>query len=208
VAGIYAGNPGLSVTLGGSAGNWASQVTLTTALAGQVALWADPNCAGGQTSVAITQNGPGASLAAQVYEISGLVTTSPLDASSSNGPTSLTTSSWTSNASGTTTQATEIAIGVVGGYNNAGSSTTLTGPSSPWTNETQVTPSTGVFLLSGYNILSSTGTVTYSGTSNISGTNNAYIACVGTFKAVATAATLVKPHPNDLSIAVSRSANW
>jgi hypothetical protein len=180
VAAVYFGASSLSgITLGGSAGNWALQVDEDS----WVDIWADQNCAGSQTSVVVTQSSANL-MSVMVYEIAGLAG-SALDRTAGAYAAPAAATSWTTGATATTTQASEIAIGVMGGYNDYGNATTITGPGSPWVNETQVTAETGVFLLSGYQILSSTGTVTYSGTgsgTNLSG-NLYYGAVVATFKA-------------------------
>src|ERR1039457_5713175 len=60
------------VTLGGSAGNFAALVTSAIGTArGGTAIWADPNCAGGQTAVAVTISGGSFKLAV-AYEVSGV----------------------------------------------------------------------------------------------------------------------------------------
>jgi len=154
-----------SITLGGSAGNWAQLKAvgdLTTG-AEQLASWADPSCAGGQTSVVINCTGASV-LLAQVFEFSGIAASSVLDqfATFDSGGGSNSTFSVTTPA---TTQASELAIGCVYGFN-----TTITGPSSPWVNETTVVSTTRT-LQAGYDILSSTGTVTYSGSFGASALN-------------------------------------
>jgi hypothetical protein len=178
-------NPTVSgITLGGSAGNFAQAATAgsTGADAQTSFIWADPNCAGGQTAISISlTTGNTGSANATAMEWSGLALSSVTDqtAGSPNGTSS---TSWSSTASGTTTQAFEVAIGCVGAFNASGIGT-ITGPSSPWTNLTQETSaSTHVGLLTGYQVLSSTGTVTYSGTF---AATSAYAALVVTFKAVA-----------------------
>lgn len=153
------------ITLGGSAGNFAALVSpIGTAgtTAGIVDMWADPNCAGGQTSVVVTWAGNNShEIQVFVYEFSGLATSSLLDKSSTNFTTSP-GGTWTSNATATTTQAVELWFGAVGSLNG-----TTTGPSSPWINSSQL-GATGRTLLVGYQITSSTGTATYSGTFSVS----------------------------------------
>ena len=146
-----------SVTLGGSSAGWSQLAAvgdLTTG-AEQLAVWVDPNCAGGQTSVVVTLSGASVTLA-QVFEFSGVAASSVLDQSVTFDSGAGTNSTF-SVTSGTTTQPSEVAVGCVYGFN-----TTITGPSSPWVNETTVTSTTRT-LQAGYDILSSTGTVTYSG---------------------------------------------
>lgn len=150
------------VTLGGAAGNFAALVA-SVGTGGTTAafldLWADPNCAGGQTSVAITWSGVNShGVAAFVYEFSGLAAASILDQSSTNFTTS-TNPTFSSGTTATTTQASELWFGAVGGFN-----TTITGPSSPWVNSSQIATGDGTRdLMAGYRIVSATGTASYAG---------------------------------------------
>src|ERR1035438_4785017 len=166
-------NPSISgITLGGSAGNFASLVSAGTgASAAITSIWADPPCAGGQTSVVITTTGgAGATLGAvaTVEEWSGLAATiAGLTGKTATTDGALVTStSWASGATAGTAQASEVWAGMVFAYQNA--SLTITGPSSPWNNLAQVTYTPGsssyYMLLSGYEIAPSTGTANYSGT--------------------------------------------
>ena len=146
-----------SVTLGGSAGNF-SQIKAVGDLAvgaEQLAIWVDPNCAGGQTSVAITQT-TGLVTMAWVFEFSGLALSALLD-QSATFDSAVGTNSTFSITSGATTRASELAVGCAYAF-----STTITGPSSPWVNEATLSQGNDR-LQASYNILSSTGTVTYSG---------------------------------------------
>lgn len=146
-----------AVTLGGSAGNFAQLQTAEEDSDAYVWAWADPNCAGGQTAIAVTvTNATDPVFIA--YEISGLVSTGLLDKSSSGG--SLTTS-YSSGSTATTAQASEIWVGLASGSDNSGS---MTGPSSPWTNTTSNGSGGSTFGIAGYQIVSSTGTATYAGT--------------------------------------------
>ena len=146
-----------SVTLGGAAGNFAQLAAVGNLVTGaeQLAAWADPNCAGGQTAVAVTWSG-GLAVMVYVFEFSGIVASSPLDQSvtfdsggGSNSTFSVTT--------GTLAQATEVAVGCAYGYNQ-----TVTGPNSPWVNEATIT-SGPRDLQASYNIVNATTAVTYSG---------------------------------------------
>ena len=154
------------ITLGGSAGNFSQLIAVGGAASLPFsAIWADPNCAGGQTSVVIS--GTGLSLISGdggvvIYEISGLASSSVLDQSSSGTTASGTT--FSSGTSGTTALANEIYVGTADG------SPTMAGPSSPWTN----TVNGGNAAVSGYQIVSATGTATYAGTSG-SGTTSAAV---------------------------------
>jgi hypothetical protein len=186
-------NPSVTgITLGGSAGNFAQAAT-----AGSVSTdscttqqWADPNCAGGQTAVAVSFSPAATSVCITVMEWSGLVLSSPADKTASQvNDTGVT--SWSSTATATTTQASEVAIGAVGGLNASGIGT-ITGPSSPWANLTQETSaSTHLGLLAGWQVLSSTGTPSYAGTFAAS---SEYTALIVTYKAAAAAATDHSPY--------------
>lgn len=156
-----------SGTLGGSAGNFGTVLTVNS----DTGILADPNCAGGQTAVALTFSGGSGSYAVgvYVYEVSGLAASSVVDKTVS-GTTG--TTSWTSGATATTTNANEFWVGMASCYQTT--TQTITGPSSPWTNETAIHPSQGANFLnsvSGYQIVSSTGTCTYAGTVASSGGN-------------------------------------
>src|ERR1035441_10193259 len=154
------------ITLGGSAGNFAALAAVNGAANGSDSngafIWADPNCAGGQTSVVIS--GSDLSVASGsggvvIYEISGLPTSSVLDKASTGGDSVIGTA-WSSGATATTTVANEIWIGC------AATDYDGTGPSSPWTN----TVLGGGIGLAGYQIVTSVGAATYSGTQSTSGT--------------------------------------
>jgi len=155
-----------SITLGGVADNFAQISTFGSSSDAAIgATWLDLNCAGGQTSIVITASGGTGTLAimASVYEWSGLYPVSPLDQTANAVGTGATT--WSSGASPTTTQASELWIGAVFTTSTA-SSPTITGPSSPWTNLTQVNQVQGTFndqWMSGWQVVSSTGAATYNG---------------------------------------------
>lgn len=163
------------ITLGGSADNWAEVKSYSNNGHALVTGWADANCAGGQTAVAVTLSGGNSDkLFAWAMEWTGL--TGTLDASS--GGDNGFSATWTSGASGTTAQASEVAFGVTAGAVQTGTSGALTGPSSPWVNEAQQTltgSSHEKNAICGYQILSSAGTVTYSGTSSPSTTNDTIV---------------------------------
>lgn len=186
VACIAMGNGGTlasvsSVKLGGAADNWAQLKAvgdLTTG-AEQLAVWADPNCAGGQTAVAITVTGAAVTLA-YVFEFSGIATASILDQFGTFDSAGGTGSTFSVSTGGATTQASELAVGCVYGF-----STTITGPGSPWVNQATLTSTTRT-LQAGYDILSSTGTVTYSGSFGAAAFNGQVLV---TLKAAAGAAS-------------------
>ena len=158
------------ITLGGSADNFArlGSVVGTSGDAGITACWADPNCAGGQTSVVITQTGGSGTLGleAAVHERDDLALSGLLDKQSTGG-ISTGSATWDSTSTATTTQAAEVWFGIALGVTNSGP--TLTGPASPWVNGTQITQAYGSFtaaVLVGYQEVSSTGTARYNGTSS------------------------------------------
>lgn len=162
-----------AVKLGGAAGNFAqlaSAEATPSFLSVLAVLWADPNCAGGQTAVAVTASGS-SSPTVWAIEVSGIVLSSPLD--KQTGTTS-TASSWSSGSTSTTTQASELWVGACC---NSGSSTT-TGPSSPWVN-TSVSDSGGDLMFYGYNIVSSTGAAAFAGGN---GSSKGWAAVVATLK--------------------------
>lgn len=163
------------ITLGGSADNWAQVIATTTGAHALAAGWADPACAGGQTAVAVTlTGGSGDRLFMYVFEFSGLSGT--LDASSAGN--NAFAASWTSGASGTTEQASEVAFGITCGAANTTGAAGLTGPSSPWVNLAQQSLSGSAHTkdaIAGYQILSSAGAVTYSGTASPTNTNDTVV---------------------------------
>jgi hypothetical protein len=156
-----------SVELGGVADNFGSLfVNGTGATAAVQSFWADPSCAGGQTAVLVsTTGGVGAAvLTASVLEVAGLPSTlgALLDLTAANS--SLTNStSWSSGATGTTTEASELWVGA--GY--AGAGTTITPPGSPWHNLTA--QNSAPITVTGYQVTTSTGAAAYAGTTNVTG---------------------------------------
>lgn len=169
-----------SVTTNGTAENWVLGATVTRNSTSNgdgyqtCAIWVNPNTGGGQkiidcniSSPSSFASGNNGAVFADIYEFSGLVLSSVVDktVTSSGGPSSTT---FTSTATATLSQATEVAIGMAG-TNGFTATCTITGPSSPWVNETTLTSTwdtAGVFggSRSGYDILSATTAVTYSGT--------------------------------------------
>jgi len=129
-----------SVKLGGVADNFSTSALASEGNSGDhavVTCWADPDCAAGQTSIAITTTGSSGvqAISAIVYEASGMPTTRAalLDKTavfSSSGFVS----SWTLGPTATTTHASELWLAIVGGNANQATAATLTGPASGWTN--------------------------------------------------------------------------
>lgn len=148
------------VTLGGAAGHFgqlpgAQASANSGGIFQSVDMWADPNCASGQTAVAITASGSTVALGGVAWEVSGLAATLAglLDKVSANHATS---GAWSSGTTAATTKAAEFWAGVVS-VNN-----TPTGPASPWTNTRPA--SDAVDMVAGQQVTTATGTATYSGT--------------------------------------------
>ncbi len=168
-----------SVTLGGSGTGFASRLFVNgDPNNGAVSIWANFSIAGGQTSLVVTAGTGNTPVMADVYEVSGGL--NALDRTVSH-VVSATGASWTSNATAVLSRSAEFAVGVVMGWNNAVGALTFTGPGGSWTNESQLSPATGVSQLSGYQITTTTGALTYSGTANTTGTNLNYVAAVAAF---------------------------
>lgn len=151
------------VTLGGAAGNFAvakAQSNSSTVVV-DCEIWTDQNCAGGQTAVKASYSGVPSASAVWAEEWAGISASSAVDKTNSAGASS---TSWSSGASGTLSQASEVVLGAV--YCATNAAVTITGPGSPWTNLAQAGGSGGLGLLAGYQIVSATTTQTYSGTQN------------------------------------------
>jgi hypothetical protein len=151
------------ITLGGSAGNFAlaKGQTQTGSEDVRCEIWTDQNCAGGQTAVAITYSGSATVNAGWAEEWSGILTSAAVDKTNGGGAT---TTSWSSGATGTLTQASEVVLGAV--FCFTGSTLTITPPGSPWTNLGQQGASSGGGLQAGYQIVTATTSLTYNGTQN------------------------------------------
>jgi hypothetical protein len=105
------------ITLGGSAGNFASVVAQNTATVTDTEIWYDPVCAGGQTHVAVSfagGSGAGPGCWAVAYEVPAVLT---VDQTSSNFSTSP-VSTWTSGATPVTTSVNEIWFGCAAGLSD------------------------------------------------------------------------------------------
>ncbi len=166
------GVPSISgVTLGGVADNFAATVTKEyTGVSDDTltAIWVDEGCAGGQTAIVVSGSNLNSPVVSGLYayEVSGLVTTSVVDKTSSNATT--TVGAWTSNATATTSQPSEIWFG--------GCCYTSAGPASPWINNISLA---GNGCVAGYQIVSTQAAATYA---NGSGGSTQYCACVVTLK--------------------------
>jgi len=161
-----------AVTLGGSAGNFASAAAVGGASNGQLAaIWTDQNCAGGKTAVAATvSNSKDPEIFA--YEISGLLTSSAVDKTSTGNSLS-NAAAWSSGSTATTAQATEIWIGCMS--TRYGQTVT---PPGAYTSQGQSGSGTNQGY-AGYEVVSSTGTAVYNGTVSPS---SPYAAAVVTLK--------------------------
>jgi hypothetical protein len=172
-------SPISGVTLGGSAGSFASQYFNSTGPAGTYsdycgwALWMDPKCAGGQTSVVTSLTTPADTYLANVfvYEVAGL-NGGVLDQVSYAGSS---TTTFSSGSTPTTTAANEFWCG---GVISDVSGPSYVLPSSPWVNDT--TLESTYYVAAGYQVATSTGSAVYSGTRTGSGYNGP--AVVFTFK--------------------------
>lgn len=172
-------NPAVTgITLGGSAGNFAIAKGQNTAGDADAEIWVDPNCAGSQTSVVITfsaGSGTGQGNAAWVMEWSGLVTSAATD--KTNGGSN-TNGTFSSGATGTLTQASEVIIGCVMTFATGG---TISAPGAPWTELGSLTAGTNNSFAAGWQVVSATTTQTYNGT--VSGSGQVWASVVATFKA-------------------------
>lgn len=162
------------VTLGGLADNFAKFTSQAAGVANPGvadAIWLDPNCAGGQTAIAIqpTTGPTGSRVAAlsyiRVLEVSGLGATPTLDKRAGVLSTAGTTS-WSSGATAATANAVELILGMASMGQFVGATDTIHGPASPWVNGTPYNDGGGFMHGSGYQIASATGAFTYAGTTN------------------------------------------
>ena len=160
-----------SVNTNGASENWFSEVN-----GGALSAWLDPGATGGNSTVTVNitlNNPPNANLLfglnLEIYEISGVATSSVVDQVATQ---STSNTSWSSGSTATT-QANEVWIGAdLTHINNASSQ--LSGPLSPWTNNAVIFQNsennfgivTGWSQISGYQVVSSPGNAVYSGTSN------------------------------------------
>jgi len=158
-----------SITLGGAADHWAQAISPVgnPSSADETAFaWIDPGCAGGQTAVAVTLSASAGSNEVTVLEFPGIVTASPVDQTSGNNNDSTGLNSWTTNATGNTSQNSEVAVAHVTSFKSTGVGT-LVGPAAPWIVLPQLTSaSTHVGQLVAVQPLTATQAVTYNGTSS------------------------------------------
>ena len=149
-----------------SADNWGTAAAVTASAGAETCeIWADPGCAGGNTTVSCSTTNGGLVIM-QVFEFAGVAASSAVDviASAVSIPQ---TSSWSSGSTGTA-QAGDVIVGASCGFGGAGAYT-LTGPSSPWTTEAYIATSQSSIwtrLICGYQVLSGSGSATFPGTSS------------------------------------------
>jgi hypothetical protein len=152
------------VTLGGAAGNFASAASVGASGDESIAAaWLDLNCAGGQTAVSIAFTGGSGTqqFFAAVYERDDLLASAAFDKSAGN----ISTFAWTSGATATTSQPSEVLVGMV--FITGSSPPVITGPAAPWANLAQQSATQATFLdawMSGWQAVSSPQAATYSGT--------------------------------------------
>lgn len=156
-------NPVVSgITLGGSADHWAGPAAgIAINADANCEIWTDPNCAAGQTAVAVSFNagtGAGNGYDVTVFEFAGILLASPVDQANNAGAAS---GSWNS-GNVTPGQLGEVAVGVGVGIGSAGAPT-ISGPGSPWNNQSPVSAARTA-MIAGYQILSSLSAVNYGGT--------------------------------------------
>jgi hypothetical protein len=154
-----------SVTIGGTGDNW----ELAIGSGGDLYVYTDQNCVGGQNTVTVGCAPSGILYKpyfATVYEIAGIASSNAVDVAINNGTSAV---AWTSGISPVTVQSSEIAIGVVFLGNSI-----ITAPSTPWVNTAtpEWFPAETWYAQSGYRILTGKSTVNYSGTMNYTGVGN------------------------------------
>lgn len=167
-----------SVHIGGVADNFASAKEGTSAAGIRDAIWTDQNCGQASTALAVAVSAT-SGIALDAFEWAGVKTSAALDKSNTGTATA---SPWSSGASGTLTQAAEVAFGVVGVLPQSGTPT-ITGPASPWTNESQISFTAGGLAaaqMAGFQQVSATTSLTYSGT--VTGTNPFNVAVIITLE--------------------------
>lgn len=180
--------------LGGAADNFTKlqEEHQTGTDPGLSSIWADPNCAGGQTAITWTDTGSVAATAYWIAEFSGIALTSAVDTGNVGSGGS---GSWS--VAFTSTFGTELWLGVV--ENSIGTAAGSAGHG--WTFISQTDSSSNGSAVFGWQAVSSIGTATFSGT----GSSLAWGACVAGLKAGGAFMPDPNPGPNQ---AVMRSAVW
>lgn len=174
------GSPGEVLSISAGTASFSS-ITGNQDLSGKVVaeIWAADNIPSGITTVSITFLSANTDTTATVYEVSGLNPAGSADKVNVNDNDSATSPiSWTSGTTATLTSSSEIAIGMT---SQAAAITTITGPSSPWTNTALTSGS--LKTMAGQNIVSATTGLAYAGTSTHSGTADT-ATVIATFAAI------------------------
>lgn len=101
---------------GGIRDNWEQAAGISGAgEGGNCAIWIDYNCLGGKEGILIaTGSASSQQINAQLYEFSGVATAAPIDRTASH-ESNISDITWTSNATATTRNATEVWVGMFGG---------------------------------------------------------------------------------------------
>lgn len=181
--------------LGGSAGNFTKLEEFSgnpgggTVLA---SLWADPNCAGGQTNITWTDTGTLASPTYWIAEFSNIALASVFDTGNTGSGTG---SAWS--VAFTSTSGVELWLGALANF----SGTAAGGAGHGWTFVNVVDPNSDTCVY-GWQVVSSTGTATFSGT----GAGKSWGGAAAGVKGASTGFT-PKANPG-LNQSVMRAALW
>lgn len=157
------------------------------------AIWADPNCSGGQTSITWTDTGTPSAPTYWIAEFSGVSSASVADGSNTASGTA---ASWS--VAFTSANAVDLWLGVL--CDGLGSGTGSAGHGWTFINVSDVNGDSHVY---GWQTVSSTGTATFSGTG---GSNKGWCCCAAGVKG-APHAFVPDPNPGP-NQAVMRSAVW
>lgn len=166
VTGVQAGTGTGTTFTGGSADNFAQLVSATSPVSGitfqQCAIWADPNCKGGQTQVQVTLSHVG-NIDVAVYEVFGVAASAVTDQTATGSSTG---TGFASGNAGNTGSVAEIAFGVASIFNTFNTPGAI--PASPWT---AVEPQGDlVNMCAGYQVIQPGGAaVSFAGTQDVSG---------------------------------------
>lgn len=180
---VQAGTGTGTTFTGGAVDNFAQLVAATSPVSGstyqQCAIWADQNCAGGQTQVQVTGS-HALTQDAAVYEVFGVTSSAPTDQTSTGTSTG---TAFASGNAGNTSSVAEMAFGVASIFNTFNTPGAL--PASPWT---AVEPQGDlVNMCAGYQVIQPGGAaVSFAGTQDSSGV---WAACAVTLKASQAAGT-------------------
>lgn len=133
------------------------------------------NVAAGSTAITFAPTGGGQDTDISVLEFSGAATSSAFD-KSTQSVNNTATATQTTGTTAATTQAGEIAVGVV--TNEGPQSGAWTGLTAGWTRAEELDTSSQMPIYVAYRILSSTGTQSFT----VTGASHPYAAAIATFK--------------------------